>query len=421
MTLDPVHFRGIKRHARRIGKAVDERDQQQFAETVWQDFLDPLVDENGHSVLVPLEEQRLRAIDIEAAALQTTPYETVHGLDSGTINPTGFKNGLVLDVAQAAMAVVPSALETHRHRTLITAVHTDSPAGVVEHEEHLDEGYVRSRLLQAPSVSRFENSVVHEMALYLAESSHALSHFDRVEELFVLDGPIYPKGMLNWADRDPELEDLLYEDEGPQDIIEQYVQLVERAINRDLPLIGFVKNPATKALTRTLRGRTETPWVDDASFFTRILEQVHYERTVDADGNTRLDRRRQTDQLTYTNWFRSRGGADGLIIEAPFDIDRQFDPTAYEVTFFMLYDPRSDLLFRIEAPYGLVADKQRRERITRWILREVAAEEGPPRPVAKADTLAHIGRQSTDALQRALADTFETERRSDYNQQRWGE
>ncbi len=419
MGLDPVHFEGIRRHARRIGSTIDEQDQRAFAETVWQEFLDPLRDEDGRPILRPVDDQYCREIDIEGVALEEPPYDVVHGLDSGTINPTSFKNGLVLDVAQAAMAVVPSDLETHRHRTLVTAVHTDDASAVVDRDERLDEGYVESHLLRAPAVSRFEESVVHELALYLAESTHALSHFDRVEELFVLDGPIYPKGMLNWADRDPELEGLLHEEQGPRDVIENYLRLVERAIATDRPVVGFVKNPATKALTRTLRPRAETPWVDDTAFFTRILEQVSYERTVDADGNTRIERRRDTDGLTYTNWFRSRGGADGLIVDAPFEVDRERPPEAYEVAFFALYDPRDDLLYRVESPYGIVREDDRRKRITRWVLQAVAAERGPPAPIAKADELARIGRSSTAALRQALAEGFETEQWRNYDDIRW--
>ncbi len=421
MTFDPVHFEGVTRHADRIGAIVDERDQQQLAKQVWQEFLDPLVDPDGRTVLEPIGDQQLHEIEIETAALQATPYETVHGLDSGTINPTAFKNGLVLDVAQAAMAAVPSDLELHRERTLITAVHTDDPTGIVDRDEQLDAGYVYSRLLSAPPVPQFEESVVHELALYIAESTHALAHADSVDELFVLDGPIYPKGMLNWADRSQTLEDLLYESQGPQDVIEQYLRLVERFVETDRSLLGFVKNPSTKALTRALGDRIATPWVDDTGFFIRLLERVDYDRTVDEDGEPILERTRRTDQLTYTNWFRSRGGADRLIVSEPFGIDRQHAPTVYEVTFFMVYDPRTDLLYRIEAPYGITRKTQAREELTQWILSEVAAQRGPPEPVQKADELAGISRTQTSALREALADAFETDPHRTYDDHRWGE
>jgi len=434
MTLDRVHFQGITRHARRIGRTIDERDHQRFATTVWRAFLDPLRDADGRAVLRPLGEQRLREIDLEAAALQDPPFPTSHGLDSGTINPTSYKNGLVLDVAQAAMAAEPSDLALHRERSIITTVHSGDVASVAEFEERLDEGHTRSRLLRAPQVPRFEESVVHELSLYLAESGHALDHFDAVEDLLVLDGPIYPKGMLNWADRAPELRDLLYDEPEPRDVIENYLRLVEAAVDRDVPLLGFVKNPATKAITRTLRDRGErAPWVGDTALFTRLLERGDVVETVDEHGETRRERRRDTDALTYTSWFRSRGGADRLLATedagtagaassptGPFGIERELDPEAYEVTFFALYDPRDDLLYRIEAPLAITDDPERRERLTRFVLRAVAVERGPPTAVAKADSLARIGRQSTVDLREALAEAFGSDLLHEYDDRRWG-
>ena len=421
MALDPVHFEGIARHARRIVRDVDERDQRAFAETVWREFLDPLVDDDDRAVLEPLGEQQCYEVDVEAAALQSSPFPTHQGLDSGTINPTSFKNGLVLDVAHAAMASEPSDLDLHRNRTIVTTVHTTDPASIKEIDEELDEGYTRNLLLRAPPVPRFEESVVHELSLYLAESEHALRHVDVVDDLLVLDGPIYPKGILNWVDRDPALEVLL-EDAEPRDVVENYLRLVERTVEADVPLVGFVKNTATKAITRTLRERgRDAPWVNDAAFFTRLLERVEYVDTVDERGRERRRRERDTDALTYTNWFRSRAGADRLLAAGSdaFGIDRNLDTRAYEVTFFVLYDPRDDLLYRIEAPYAVTEDPDRRADVVDFALREVAANGGPPTAVAKADELARIGEAETESVRRELADSFETDRVRTYDDHRW--
>ena len=431
MTLDRVHFDGITGHARRIEQSIDEREHQRLAETVWAEFLDPLRDDDGRAVLRPLDDQRLREIDLEVAALQEPVFETSHGLDSGTINPTSYKNGLVLDVAHAAMAAEPSDLDLHRRRSLITTVHSGDLASVAEIDERLDEGHTRSMLLRAPQVPRFEESVVHELSLYLAESRHALDNFEAVEELLVLDGPIYPKGMLNWADRAPELRDLLYDEQEPRDVVENYIRLVEKAVEREVPLIGFVKNPATKAITRTLRetGR-QAPWVGDTALFTRLLERGEFVETVDERGEIRREWERDTDALTYTSWFRSRGGADRLLAvdnssgtdgtTGAFGIERNLEPEAYEVTFFALYDPRDDLLYRIEAPLAVTEDEDCRSALTDFVLREVAAERGPPAAVAKADSLARIGQRSTNDLRDALADAFGTDRMRDYDDRRWG-
>jgi hypothetical protein len=412
MTLDPVHFEGITSLARRIEQGVDERDHREFAETVWGKFLDPLYDD-GTAVLEPLEERRRRSVDAADVALSESAFPTRHGLDSGTINPTTYRNGLVVEVAQAAMSAVPSDLELHRARTVVEAVHSGDATVSFENEPTMyDEGYVEGRILQTPRVNRYEGTVVHELALYLAESEHALRQADVVDDLLVMDGPIYPKGLLNWADRDPELAGLLRE-ERPRSVVENYVRLVERFVSRDVPVVGFVKTPKTRAITRTVREKEgSAPWVNDAAFFAQVLE-----RRERVDGETE----RLTDQLTFTNWFVSRGGADGTMAAAgdAFGIDRDLPPEEYEVTFFALYDPRDDVVYRVEAPRAFTRDDELREQLTRHVLSEVAAQRGPPEAVAKADELARIGREETRALQDALAETFDTERDTDYNDRRW--
>ena len=411
MTLDPVHFDGIVDLARRIRPGVDETDHRAFATTVWEEFLDPLR-RDGVTVLEPLGEKRRGAVDVQSVALQEEPFPTRHGLDSGTINPTTFKNGIVLDVAQAAMSAVPSDLGLHRARTVVATVHANDVTVDVGGDDWLldDDGFARRRILQAPRVDRFEQHVVHVLALYLAESHHALTQADVVEDLLVLDGPLYPKGLLEWRGRDARLEDLLVEDTRPRDVAANYLRLVERFVEREVPLIGFVKSPTTRTITRAVRSKTgNAPWVDDAALFRGLLER--------RDGGER-----RTDELTFTNWFLSRGGADRVFSTAgdALGLDRRLDQAAYETAFFVVYDPRTDLLFRVETPRAFARDPDLRDRIRRQVLQGVAIERGPPPCVEKADELARISREEKATLQEALERAFESEREREYDEKRWG-
>jgi len=411
MTLDPVHFDGIAQLAGRISQRVDAADHETFADTVFEEFLDPLW-HDGRRVLEPLGELRRRRVDVEDAALQAAPFPTQHGLDSGTINPTTFTNGLVLDVAQAAIAAVPSDLELHRARTVVATVHSNDATVDCEEEEWtmFDRGYSRGRILQAPRVSRYEEAVVHALSLYLAEVTHAKLQAEVVDDLLVLDGPVYPKGLLAWSDRHPELSDLLVEAERPRDVVASYIELVETFVERDVPLVGFVKNSGSKAITRAVRREERAPWVDDAAFFRRALERT------DDDGE------RRTDQLTFTNWFVSRCGVDEPLSAArdALGLERALEPADYEVTFCCIYDPREDLLFRVEAPAAFTRDPERREALTTQLLRDVAGEGGPPLAVAKADELARISREEKAALGRAIEERFGAERDRSYDDERWG-
>ncbi|SEW02533.1 DNA double-strand break repair nuclease NurA [Natrinema salifodinae] len=417
MTLDPVHFEGIARLARRIDHGTDERDRRAFAETVWERFLDPLVHE-GRTLVDPLGDQARQLVDCEDVALRDRPFPTEHGLDAGTINPTTFKNGLVIDVAQAAMSATPSDLDLHRSRTVVATVHSnDETATVHEEWDRFDEGYSRSRAVKVPPLPRFAEGVVHALALYLAESEHAREHGDDVEDLLVLDGPLYPRGLLRWADQHPDLADFLLEDPRPTTVLENYVRLVEDFVDRDVPLVGFVKNPATRVITRTLKEKDgDAPWTDDSALFTRLLERGEYVDDVDGE---RWER--DTSALTYTNWFRSRGGVDRpLSVEGDaLGVDRRLDREAYEVTFFVVYDPRDDLCYRIEAPYAFTKDPEIRERLTMQLLQDVAVAHGPPTIVEKADELARIGRSEKASLRETLEERFDAAQDRSYDDHRW--
>jgi hypothetical protein len=407
VTLDPVHLDGIADLARRIRHDVDEADHRDQAELVWEEYLDPLYEGDGVA-LEPLDGQRRYRAPLARLGLQDDPFPTVHGLDSGTINPRTFRNGLVLDVAQAAMAATPSDLDLHRGRTIIKSVHSNDATVDIDSEwVALDGGYGRARVVHLEHLSRDQEPVVHGLSLYLAESHHARSNAGVVGDLLLLDGPVYPKQLMQWAEHYRGLRDLVTAEPLVEEVLENYVCLVERFVERGVPLAGFVKNPSSGALVRALRGRAPTPWADDAALFGQILER--------REGGERV-----TDELTWTNWFRSRLGADGAFADGDLGVERRLDPADYEVAFFVVYDPREDLAFRVELPGAFARDPDVRERVRDHVLAEVAARQGPPLAISKADSLARIGAAEKASLIEKIGDSFGSSRARSYDEGRWG-
>ncbi|MFB6220985.1 MAG: DNA double-strand break repair nuclease NurA [Halolamina sp.] len=423
MTLDPIHVDNIARIAASIAGTVDDSDHDDYARRAWE-MLDPLYDE-GRVVVEPLGEQALRAATIDDVALADRPFETTHGLDAGTLNPTGFKNGLLLDVAQAAMAAAPTDLDLHRSRSLVSTVHAnDDTRNYTQDWQKYDDGYSRRRILHVPEVGRFADEVTHELALYLAESSHALEYADEVEELLLLDGPLYPKRLFNWESRETVLAEAAREAK-PQAIIENYVRLVEQFVERGVPIAGFVKNPSSRFLVRTLSEKTAVPWANDAALFTRLLERRDGEADAESmeDGVADPGAARNEKDLTFTSWFVSRGSSDEPM-SADGDamgIERRLDPEAYEVTFCYLYDPRNDVTYKIEAPRAVTRDPETREALTTQLLSEVATQRGPPEAIEKADELAKISAEEKTSIRRKFEETFGSERVRSYDDVRWPE
>ena len=415
MTLSPIHVDNIARIAASIAGTVDDTDHDDYAARAWE-LLDPLY-EDGRPVVEPLGEHALRAAAIDDVALAERPFETTHGLDAGTLNPTGFKNGLLLDVAQAAMAAAPTDLELHRSRSLVSTVHTsDATRDYNQDWQNYDDGYSRRRIIHVPEVGRHADEVTHELALYLAESSHALTHADKVEELLLLDGPLYPKRVFNWESRETVLAEAARE-ATPQNVVENYVRLVERFVERGIPIAGFVKNPSSRFLVRTLERKTAVPWANDAALFTRLLEQRDGEPAEGEDPSAA----RSEDDLTFTSWFVSRGSSDEPM-SADGDamgIERRLDPEAYEVTFCYLYDPRNDVTYKIEAPRAVTEDEETRAALTTQLLSEVATQRGPPEAIDKADELAKISAEEKVSIRRKFEETFGSERLRSYDDVRW--
>ncbi|MFB6090584.1 MAG: DNA double-strand break repair nuclease NurA [Halobellus sp.] len=426
MTLDPVHVDSIADLAAYLARQVDDADHVDVAARIWSDFLDPLYGPDGRVVVEPIGDRRLRAADAEDAALAPAPFETTHGLDSGTINPTTFKNGLVVDVSQAAMASVPSDLDLHRHRSIVAAAHVnDETVSLDQPWRKVDEGYCRWRVLEVPRVNRYAEGIVHALALYLAESSHALEHAEAVSDLLILDGPLYPVELLNWRDRDAELRELA-EELKPRSVVENYVRLVESFVEREVPLCGFVKNPASKRIVGTLRDREsdgiDVPWTDDAAFLTRLLERRD-EGGGAADAPEHGRDGRRTDEVTFTNWFVSRGGVDAAVAADgdAYGVERRLDPELYETCFFAIYEPKTDVLYRVETPRAFARDDETRAALTRQFVGEVAAQRGPPEAVAKADELARIGAGEKSSLRRKFEDALDSDEVKRYDELRWGD
>jgi hypothetical protein len=408
VTLDPVHRQHIADLAADLRPAVDEDDHRDLAEDVWETYLDPLMGSDD-VVLEPLEEQTRFEAPLTDVGVQDRPFETVHGLDSGTINPRTFRNGLVLDLAQAAMAADPSDLDLHRSRTIVTSVHSNDIRLALDRDwAYFDDGFGRTRVVQVGDLARDQERVVHGLSLYLAESTHAIRHADDVSELLILDGPVYPTELVSWAERHAGLRDLVADEPLVEEVVDNYTTMVEQFAAGDVVLGGFVKSGRSEALLQALAAQgAPTPWATDRSFFTHVLER-------------RRDGERVTDRLSWTNWFISRLGADGTFAEVGPGADRALEPGAYEVAFFVVYDPRTDIAYRVELPMVFAADQTVRNRVRRHVLRGVAARQGPPDAVARADTLARISRDETEDLVAAMEEAFESEEAGSYDEVRWG-
>ncbi len=397
MALDPVHFDGIEMLTRRVDADYDDSGQADVAEELWRALESLFLD--GERKLSPVESLERRRAPVEEMALVDDEYPTQHGLDSGTLNPVAFTNGLVVDVAHAAMASVPTDLDLHRIRTVVESVYSgDTSVSLRDEAVSFDGDAAEGHVVQVPArLQRLQNEVVHGYALYLAESRHALANLDEVDDLLFLDGSLYPKGVVKWVG---EGEDVVGDCALTWEVLENYTRLVERAVEKETPVVGFVKNTSSAQVVRAFDG---CPWMDDASFFRRAL----------SDGG---------EGLTYSNWFLSEflvDRGDPFASHPAEWVDGDLDAEDYRPCFMVVRDPRDDLVLKAEAPYAFVRDDAIRGKLTRQLLKEVALN-GAPRAVSKADALARVERGQRKELLRALEESLGVERDRGFDEERWG-
>lgn len=410
MALDAVHFEAMTELLGRVNRPGRARDRHELAERLWHEGLaDP-----PHGVPVtPLDEPGRFAASVDELATDTTAFDRITAVDAGSLNPTTFQNGLVIDVAHAAVAASPSDVDLHRRRTVVAAVH-GPPAEVRESADWttFDNGYGRARIVAAPPLDHEEETAVHGLALETAEINHALDFAVDHGDCLLMDGSVYPASVLHWADREGTLAETLYADPAPRHVLQQAVDLVDRCRDAQVPLVGLVKNWTARGIVRGLAEAPDLevgaiPWPTDTSLFQQLLAGI-------ADGRA---------ELRWTSWFAIEGGvATGLgrAIEE-YGLDADAPASAYDLAAMVVYDPRDNLVFRVEAPRPLVESSKSRDRITRHVLSGIARESGPPPTLRKADELARISRGDRQQLKRELEHTLTSPEVTSYDELRWGD
>lgn len=409
MSLDTVHVEAIKALVERVDRPGRSRDRAELAERIWADVL---VDPTEDVPIRPLDSPDRSSALVHDLAVEARPFDRVTAVDAGSLNPTTYQNGLVVDLAHAATGTTPSDVDRHRHRTMHAVVH-GPPMEVRSSDDWatFDDGYGRARLVAAPTLDREEETAVHSLALEGAEVDHALETVRADDELVLLDGSVYPASLLHWEDREGGLRTSFYEDPPPRRILEGAVSLVDRCRDDDTALLGFVKNWTARGLIRALEAFETTdlahlPWRTDYGLFQQLLAIVD---AVDEPA------------LRWTSWFHMDYGVGAAMPRAIDSLGLAADESTerYGLAFMVIYDPRENVAFRVEAPLSIVDDTERRDAITRHVLGGVAQTGGPPPTLAKADSLAGIDRLERRTLRRDLGRLLDSTEIKRYDRVRW--
>ncbi len=470
MTLEPVHMQEILQIAREIEFSAPGSGNAGHLTDIF-DML-TLLSGSG-TILEAVGTPFRRCVSKKETALRTIGQESVpegpvYACDSGSTNPIPFDCGLFIDICHAVISSVPGNAGLRRKKTIVCGVYASdrdmipgapsfysgNAAPLMSAEDlisgnpedggdpapetspffagsdslqvpwkYFDDGNARSVLISIdPAVLKsWISGTVHDVSMYLAESEHILWLLPDLDPsgVFIMDGPVYPKQLLfRLADTPADSDNFcLRYDPAVQKILQNYVSIADFFMAHKIPYFGFVKNPADRKIVQNLKDdagqKMNIPWSTDGQMFKALLDAD------DIPGRAIPD----SDRLAYTNWFIRPGilyddiFKNGNLSDIP--VRHQFSPEDYTLAFFAVctYIEGRPVIFKAEAPYGLIRDDRIREAITQKVLLELSL--GPvPEAISHADTLAKISvaeKNTIRSMFRGLAvDTG-------YNEIRWGD
>jgi len=238
---------------------------------------------------------------------------------------------------------------------------------------------------------------VGAVAQRLSGGRRAVNSLDSIDGARFLDGSVLPLGIIYWVlldyagGRSPAGSWSL-----PADIVRNYIEVIDRQYERNQPVIGIVKTSTMSQVLSSLRKKLEqhditedgrqpdVPWIRDHQFISEVL---------------RFD---NLNYLTYTSWFVSEGqeisGGFYRLLEPLADDLQHGDPEDYRRAFCFIRLPKTGDLLRIEAPYLMIQNEERRRQIQLKALKAIAQRRGVPRAIHRADRLARISRENREKI-----------------------
>ncbi|MFC7043716.1 DNA double-strand break repair nuclease NurA [Halonotius sp. GCM10025705] len=188
-----------------------------------------------------------------------------------------------------------------------------------------------------------------------------------------------------------------------ENIITNYVRVVEGQDRANLPVAGVVKSPTSTQVVSAIEAKApdevETPirWGNDNLFFSEAL--YNPDDWYGDDGAV----------ISYTTWLVQRqmtpAKADSAFVplEGLDGVNfRRGDAAEYQTAFFYARIPLQNTVVRVEAPVMTVRDAASRKRIQRKVLGEIAATRSIPFAIDAADEAATISRENRQRLRREL-------------------
>jgi hypothetical protein len=339
------------------------------------------------------------------------PWPVTYGVDASTTQPLQFSNGLLLGAANAKLGIGGQTdhADLAKESTLTTVVYFDNEEFDID-DLRPEYDNVDADVFRFPTISSRQRDLadwVTGIARTYAEGRHARRHLDDINGPLFIDGPLYPSRVLLWTmfaqTPDSRETPLDFWPDMIDDIVTNYLRVVEGQDQADLPVAGVVKSPTSTQVVSAIEAKApdevDTPlrWGNDNLFFSEAL--YNPDDWYGDDGAV----------ISYTTWLVQRqmtpAQADSAFVplEGLDGIEfRRGDAAEYQTAFFYARIPLQNTVVRVEAPLMMVRDETDRERLQRKVLAEIAATRSIPFAIEAADEAATISRENRQRLRREL-------------------
>lgn len=339
------------------------------------------------------------------------PWPVTYGVDASTTQPLQFSNGLLLGAANAKLGISGQTdqAELAKESTLTTVVYFENEDFDIE-DLRPEYDHVDSHVFRFPTITSRQRDLadwVTGIGRTYAEGRHARRLLDDIDGPLLIDGPLYPSRVLLWTmfaqTNDSRETPVDFWPDMIEDIITNYVRVVEGQDRADLPVAGVVKSPTSTQVVSAIEAKApdevETPirWGNDNLFFSEAL--YNSDDWYGDDGSV----------ISYTTWLVQRQMTPAQTDSAFVPLEglngvefRRGDAAEYQTAFFYARIPLQNTVVRVEAPVMMVRDAASRKRIQRKVLAEIAATRSIPFAIDAADEAATISRENRQRLRREL-------------------
>jgi hypothetical protein len=400
----------------RVDAAADDDDQPASE-------LFEYLDRPGGNI-APLEPPAIKHELVEDVLDWDDPWPVTYGVDASTTRPLQFSNGLLLGAANAKLGISGRTDRANltKESTLTTVVYFDNDEFAIS-DIGSEYDSVDSHIFRFPTIASRQRDLedwVTGIARTYAEGWHARRLLDDIDGPLLIDGPLYPSRVLLWTmfAQTPDAREtpLDFWPDMIDDIVTNYLRVVEGQARADLPVAGVVKSPTSTQVVSAIEAKApadiDTPlrWGNDNLFFSEALYNPDdwYGDAGAVISHTSWLVQRQLTPAQADDAFVPLEGLDGIEFH-------RGDAAEYQTAFFYARIPLQNTVIRVEAPLMMVRDETERERIQRKLLAEVAATRSIPFAIEAADEAATISRENRQRLRRDLQHATAVRT---YNQQR---